>query len=135
MLSDLGTLNACLGTLTFEVREGDVAYLGDFVLRPPNLPTGSLFNPLGNINSGMDNRLRSDLRVGIGDNLPAARVALQADEAARSRLTRVSYANGYRIPCTGRYIGRVSNLNWPLFAQGQPDAFHDAMSAAVAEAQ
>ena len=135
VLSDLGTLNACLGTLTFEVREGDVAYLGDFVLRPPNLPTGSLFNPLGNINSGMDNRLRSDLRVGIGDNLPAARVALQADEAARSRLTRVSYANGYRIPCTGRYIGRVSNLNWPLFAQGQPDAFHDAMSAAVAEAQ
>jgi hypothetical protein len=73
VLSNLGSLNACLGTLTFEVREGDVAYLGDFVLRPPNLPTGSLFNPLGNINSGMDNRLRSDLRVGIGDNLEAAR--------------------------------------------------------------
>ncbi len=135
VLSDLGTLNACLGTLTFEVREGDVVYLGDFVLRPPNLPVGTLFNPVGNINSGMDNRLRADMRVGIGDNLPAARAALQADDTARAQLTRVSYANGYRIPCTGRYIGRVSNSDWPVFAQGQPDAFHDAMSAAVAEAQ
>ena len=56
-------------------------------------------------------------------------------DAVRAQLTRVHYANGYRVPCTGRYIGRVSNSNWPVFAQSQPDAFHDAMSAAVAAAQ
>lgn len=134
-LSELGTLNACLGTLTFEVREGEVAYLGDFVLRPPSLPVGTLFNPIGNINSGMDNRLRADLRVGIGDDLEAARAALQADDAAKAQLTRVGYENGYRVPCTGRYIGRVSNPEWPAFATEQPAAFHDAMAAAVAGAE
>ncbi|MGD9816300.1 MAG: hypothetical protein AB7Q23_03285 [Hyphomonadaceae bacterium] len=135
VLSDLGTLNACLGTLTFEAREGEVLYLGDFVLRPPSVPIGSVLNPIGNLNSGMDNRLRADLRVGIGDNLEAARAALQAEDAARTRLARVRYENGYRIPCTGRYIGRVANPDWPAFSADQPARFHDAMAAAVAAAQ
>ena len=135
VLSDLGALNACLGTLTFEVREGEVVYLGDFVLQPPNLPMGTLFNPVANINSGMDARLRADLRVGIGDNLEGARTALQADDEAKAQLTRVAYGNGYRIPCTGRYIGRVSNPEWHSYAADQPDSFHDAMAAAVAIAE
>lgn len=135
VLSDLGTLNACLGTVTFEVREGEVLFLGDFVLRPPSMPVGSVLNPIGNINSGMDNRLRADLRVGIGDNLEAARAALQADDAAKARLARVRYENGYRIPCTGRYIGRVANPDWPVFSADQPSRYHDAMAAAVAAAQ
>jgi hypothetical protein len=135
VLSDLGTLNACLGTLTFEVREGEVVYLGDFVLQPPNLPMGTLFNPVANINSGMDARLRADLRVGIGDDLGAARTALQADDAAKAQLTRVAYENGYRIPCTGRYIGRVSNPEWRTYAADQAASFHDAMAAAVATAE
>lgn len=134
-LSDLGTLNACLGTLTFEVREGDVVYLGDLVLRPPSLPVGSILNPIGNINSGMDNRLRADLRVAVADDLEGARAALQADDAAKAQLTRAHYQNGYRIHCTGRYIGRIANPDWPAFSDTQPAQFHDAMAAAVAAAQ
>ncbi|MGH6949652.1 MAG: hypothetical protein ACREH4_02175 [Vitreimonas sp.] len=135
VLSDVGTLNACLGALTFEARDGDVLYLGDFVLQPPNLPIAPLFNPLSNINSGMDNRLRADLRVAIADDLEGARAALHADETVKGRLTRAHYQNGYRIPCTGRYIGRVANAAWPLFSDTQPAQFHDAMAAAVAAAQ
>jgi hypothetical protein len=135
VLSNMGGLNACLSTITFEVREGDVAYLGDYVLRAPGLPTGSLFNPLANINSGMDNRLRADLRVAIADNFEAARAALQADDESKSRLTRVAYQNGYRIPCDGQYIGRVANPEWGAFSPLQPSAVHDAMAERVAAAQ
>lgn len=135
VLSDLGTLNACLGTLTFDVADGDVVYLGNFVLRPPSIPLSPLFNPLANINSGFDNRLRADLRVGIGDDLEAARQALQADAEAKERLTRVSYQNGYRIPCAGQYVGRVANPAWSEFGQLQATAFNDALAAAVAAAR
>lgn len=135
VLSDVGTLNACLGALTFEAREGDVLYLGDFVLRPPNLPVGSMLNPIGNINSGMDNRLRADLRVAIADDFEAARAAMQANDMLKEQFTRAHYQNGYRIPCTGRYIGRVANPQWPAFSGTQPAHFHDAMAAAVAAAQ
>jgi len=135
VLSNMGALNTCLSTITFEVREGDVAYLGDYVLRPQGLPTGSLFNPIGNINSGMDNRLRADLRVGVADNFAAAQAALQADDATKARLTRVSYQNGYRIPCDGQYIGRVANPSWSAFNEAQPSAIHDAMAERVAVAQ
>lgn len=131
VLSDVGMVNACLGTLTFEVREGDVAYLGDFVLRAPQLPMGTLFNPVGNLNSGIDNRMRSDLRVGIGDELEGARQALQTDTEIKGRLARVSYQNGYRIPCDGRYIGRVANPDWSSIAASQTADFHDALAAAI----
>ncbi len=134
VLSNAGGLNACLSTVTFEVRDGDVAYLGDYTLNAPGLPTGSLFNPLANINSGMDNRLRADLRVAVGDNLEAARAALQADDAAKARLTRVAYQNGYRIPCDGQYIGRVANPDWSEFNPAQPSAINDAMAERVATA-
>lgn len=134
VLSNAGGLNACLSTVTFEVREGDVAYLGDYVLNAPGLPTGSLFNPLANINSGMDNRLRADLRVAIADNIEAARAALQADDAAKARLAHVAYQNGYRIPCDGQYIGRVANPGWTEFNPAQPSAVHDAMAERVAAA-
>lgn len=130
-LSSLGTLNACLGTLTFDVAAGDVVYLGDFVLRPPGVPMGSLLSPVGNVRSGMDVRLREDLRVGIGDNIEAARAALQADESAKARLIRVHYQNGYRLPCEGRYIGRVVNAAWPDYSATQAAAFHDGMAAAL----
>lgn len=135
VLSDLGSLNACLGTLSFEARDGEVLYLGDFVLRPPGIPMGTLFNPVGNINSGMDNRLRADLRVGIGDSLEAARQVLQADEATKARLARAVFQNGYRIPCDGRYIGRVASPTWPEWNAAQANDFHDALAAAVASAQ
>jgi hypothetical protein len=135
VLSDLGSLNACLGTLSFEAREGDVLYLGEFVLRPPGIPMGTLLSPVGNINTGMDNRLRADLRVGIGDNIEAARQALQADEDTKTRLVRASFQNGYRIPCDGRYIGRVANPAWPEWNAAQASAFHDALAGAVATAQ
>ncbi|MCX7357324.1 MAG: hypothetical protein NT015_04145 [Alphaproteobacteria bacterium] len=134
VLSNMGPLNACLSTVTFEVREGDVAYLGDYVLRPQGIPTGVLFNPLANINSGMDNRMRADLRVAIADNFEAARTALQADDATKTRLTRVSYQNGYRIPCDGQYIGRVANSGWSEFSATQPSAVNDAMAERVAAA-
>lgn len=134
VLSNMGPLNACLNTVTFEVRDGDVAYLGDYVLRPPSIPTAVLFNPLANINSGMDNRMRADLRVGIADNLEAARAALQADDAAKARLTRVAYQNGYRIPCDGQYIGRVANPGWTEFSATQAFAMNDAMAERVAAA-
>lgn len=135
VLSDLGNLNACLGTLSFEAKEGDVLYLGAFVLRPPGIPVGTLLSPVGNINSGMDNRLRADLRVGIGDTLDAARQALQTGEDARSRLVRAVFQNGYRIPCDGRYIGRVANPAWPVWNASQASEFHDALAASVAAAQ
>ena len=134
VLSNMGALNACLSTITFEVRQGDVAYLGDYVLRPQGLPTGTLLNPIGNINSGMDNRLRADLRVGVNDNFEAARAALQADDASKAQLTRVAYQNGYRIPCDGQYIGRVANPDWSAFNPTQPSAIHDAMAERVATA-
>jgi len=130
-LSALGSVNSCLGTLTFEVRSGDVVYLGDFVLRPPGIPMGSLLSPVGNVRSGMDVRLREDLRVGIGDEFEAARAALQADDAVRAQLTRVSYQSGYRLPCDGGYIGRAVNPAWPEFNASQAAAFHDAMAAAL----
>lgn len=130
-LSALGAVNACLGTLTFEVGAGDVVYLGDFVLRPPGVPMGSLLLPGGNVRSGMDVRLREDLRVGIGDGFEAARAALQADDATKARLTRAHYQNGYRLPCDGRYIGRVANPAWPAFNETQAAAFHDGMAAAL----
>ena len=135
VLSDLGTLNACLGTLSFEARDGDVLYLGEFFLRPPSIPMGTLFNPVGNINSGMDNRLRADLRVGIGDNLETARQALRTDGETKARLIRASYQNGYRIPCDGGYIGRVTNPTWQELNSAQTSEFHDALAAAVAAAQ
>lgn len=134
VLTNMGPLNACLSTVTFEVRDGDVAYLGDYVLRPQGLPTGTLFNPIGNINSGMDYRMRADLRVAIADNLEAARTALQADSDAKTRLTRVAYQNGYRIPCDGQYIGRVANPGWSEFSATQPSAINDAMAERVAAA-
>lgn len=89
---------------------------------------------MANINSGFDNRLRADLRVGIGDDLEAARQALQADAGAKERLTRISYQNGYRIPCAGQYVGRVANPAWSEFGQLQATAFNDALAAAVAAA-
>jgi hypothetical protein len=135
VLSDIGALNACLGTLTFEIFEGEVVFLGDFVLHPPGLPTGSLFNPLGNINSGMDNNLRDDLRVGIGDDLEAARQALQADAQSKASLKRVFYQNNYRIACDGRYIGRIANAEWPSFDPAQTTQFHDALAAAIAASE
>jgi hypothetical protein len=134
-LSGMGALNTCLSTITFEVHEGDVAYLGDLVLRPQGIPMGSMLNPIGNLNSGMDNRMRADLRVGIGDNLEAARAALQADDEAKARLARVAYQNGYRIPCDGRYIGRVANPAWTTYSDTQPALLHDAMAERVAAAQ
>jgi hypothetical protein len=135
VLSDVGGLNACLGTLTFELAEGEVAYLGDFVVRAQGMPTASLFNPFGNINSGMDNNLRDDLRMAIGDDLEAARQALQADAETKARLARVFYQNGYRIPCDGRYIGRIANPAWPSIAPAQATRFHDALATSIAAAR
>lgn len=132
VLSDVGPLNACLGTLTFEVGAGDVIYLGDFVARAPSVPMGTLFNPLGSINSGMDNRLRADLRFDISEDIDAARQALQADDDAKARLRRVNYQNGYRIPCNGLYIGRVAGPGWQEFDQAQLPAFNDALAASTA---
>ncbi|MBL8544786.1 MAG: hypothetical protein JNJ63_13345 [Hyphomonadaceae bacterium] len=135
VLSDFGPLNACLGTLTFEVTEGDVVYLGDFVLRPQSLPMAPLFNPVANINASFDNSLRDNLRFAVGDTIEAARAALQADDAAKARLSRVQYQNGYRIPCDGRYVGRAFNVSWPSFDAGQARAFNTDLTAAVAAAQ
>ncbi len=135
VLSDMARLNACLGTLTFEVSSGDVAYLGDYVLQTPGIPIASLLIPMASINTGMDNRLKSDLRVGVGDDLEAARAALQADADAKGRLTRVFYQNGYRIPCSGEYVGRIANPGWDSVDARQADNFHDAMSARPADAK
>ena len=134
-LSSLGELNACLSTLTFEVREGETAYLGDLVLQPPGLPVGSLFNPVGNINSGMDNNLRDDLRMAINDDLEAARAAAQVDNTAKAQMQRVTYQNDYRLPCAGLYIGRVSNPAWTSYAPDQAATFNDAMAQAIAAAE
>ncbi|MGE0045941.1 MAG: hypothetical protein AB7J28_06320 [Hyphomonadaceae bacterium] len=131
-LQTLGTFNACLGTVSFEARAGDVLYLGDYTLRPPGLPVASLFIPMGNVRSGMDNNLRDDLRAGIGEDLEAARRALQANDTVRGELRRASYENGYRLACDGRYIGRVHNPAWPERDRTRTDAFHDAMAAAIA---
>lgn len=132
VLSGFGMLNTCLGTLTFEVAAGDVAYLGEWVFQPPGPPLG-LLNPLANINSTLDNSLKSDLRVAIGDDLDAAREAMQAEPEAKARLTRVTFQNGYRVPCTGSYIGRVANPDWPEFDPSQANHVHDAMAAAIIE--
>ncbi len=129
VLSDVGSVNTCLGTPTFEVASGDVAYLGDWVLQPVGIPIGSILNPIGNINTGMDNKIKSDLRAAIGDDLEAARAALQADDAAKARLARVGYQNGFRIPCSGQYIGRVANPEWSTFDSAQANNFEDAMTA------
>lgn len=132
VLSFAGSLNACLGTITFEVNSGDVAYLGDYVFQPPNVPLTPLFNPLANVNSGMDAALKDDLRVGIGDDLEAARAALQADDDSKTRLARVAYQNGYRIPCSGSYVGRVAAPGWSSVDPAQTRSFQDAMVEAVA---
>jgi hypothetical protein len=133
VLSNALTLNTCLGTLTFQVTAGDVLFLGDWVLQPPGIPIAPLFNPLANINTGIDNRLKADLRVGIGDDIEAARQAMQAADDVKARLTRVSYQTGYRIPCDGRYVGRVFNPDWPAFDSAQANAFNDAERGALAQ--
>lgn len=127
-LNAAGPVNACLGTVTFNVKAGEVAYLGDWVYQPQGIPLAPLFNPLANINSSMDSKLKSDVRIAVGDDLEAARTALQASDDLKAQLTRVAYQTGYRIPCTGGYIGRVSVTSWAAFSATQFDAFNDAVA-------
>ncbi|ESQ74817.1 hypothetical protein [Asticcacaulis sp. AC402] len=121
--------------MTFEVRDGDVAYLGDLSFKPAGLPMAPLFNPFANIKKEVEKGVKNQ-SMAIGSNLDKARAALQAGDDRKAALNPVLYLNDYRIPCTGRFIGRLNHPDWAAFAPaGQLEAYNDALAAEIAKAR
>ena len=135
-LSQAGLLSTCLGTFTFSVAPGQIAYLGDWVFLPAGMPIAPLINPFANIKASFDDKLKSDMRIAVGDAFEDARSAIQASEEDRAKLVHVELQNDYRLPCATKDVGRVHNEAWRSFGSEQNKRFVAAMiesaNAAVA---
>ena len=133
VLTTMGPINTCLSTLTFEVKSGEALYLGDLVFRNAGMAFSTMFNPFSNMRKDMDGDLKESDRMAIGSDIEAARTAMLAGDDVKAQLKPVAYQNGYRIPCDGRYIGRVRNPAWSDFNPEQATAFNAVLVEKVNE--